>query len=346
MQIFGKVTIFALVVLLSVMLPGCGTGRGHLGKNGGQDVPAERTEGSGARVEEAVRSYREGDLEASGEILREVLARDPMNPQALEYLGYLDKIVYCTVYPGDTVSEIAGYYYGNATMWPLLVRANGLSDPRRVAAYTRLRVPWFPSCDAGKDEMGRLQRNVFRGRETEKILLVHTAGDDTLESMARKHYGSERFGLFLADYNLLESRTGAPPAGTALRIPVLKKAPASSPRSAGAEAPKPPVTVCLQTVRDAMEAHEYGEACARLAEIPRASPVREEGDRLLARCRTDGALYYERSGDASLLASDPEAAGRYWEKALALDPANARLKKKLQETRDLMKTLEMLSEVR
>ncbi len=44
--------------------------------------------------------------------------------------------------------------------------------------------------------------------------------------------------------------------------------------------------------------------------------------------------HYEGLGDGALQASDPESACRYWQSALALDPENSRVKTKLEEARD------------
>jgi len=152
MQLFKRVTILALLalpVLLGTGLAGCGSGSGHLGKNGQDPDGVQWVGGAEARLEEAVLLYHQGNLTGADEILAEILAQDPAHPRALQYRQYLDRVIYATVYPGDTLSEIAGYYYEDVNMWPVIARANRISDPKAVKAYMRLRIPWFQNCGAG-----------------------------------------------------------------------------------------------------------------------------------------------------------------------------------------------------
>jgi tetratricopeptide (TPR) repeat protein len=340
MHLFGRVTILVLISSTAFLAPGCGAKRAQMEQSDPETVGREgklAPEVLEARMKEAVQRYDQGDLEGAQGILEEVLASDPENPQAVEYREYLGKIVYCTIYPGDTLSEIAGYYYGDVHLWPILMRANEIQDPKNVQAYERLRVPWLSSCAGGKDELGRLQKTVFQGRNLDKIVVLSAGDRDTLESLARRYYGSDRYAFFLADYNLFAERTGRLPQGTPIRIPVLK----GTGRSQSGISPHPDGK-SLETAREAMKNQEYEKAFACLSALTPNSPVWHEGEPLLARCRAEGVSHYERLGDESLEASDPGKACDNWQRALVLDPENARIQKKLQDARDLIEALKLL----
>ncbi len=339
MHFFKRVTILGIALLVFLLSMGCGSGWHGKGKKD-RNHAGPGSEALGAHLQQAILQYHQGDLTGAGEILDEVLVQDPENPLAAEYQGYLDRIVYCTVYPGDTLSGIADYYYGDMNLWPVLMRANGIGDPKQVKAYERLRVPWFSVCGPEKDELGRLRKSRFRGKKLTKIVVQPAREGESLETLARRYYGDTRYGFFLADYNVLEVRSGVPEKGTPLKIPVLK----GKARKRKTAAKRPEQT-CLDRAEAAMKNRDYEKACECLAAIPRKSPSWSRGEPLLARCLSEGVSHYEGLGDGALQASDPESACRYWQSALALDPENSRVKTKLEEARDLMQTLNTLPEI-
>lgn len=351
MQVFGRVTIIALLGGVLGLAPGCGSTEGQRVGDGDRAGSSEAVLGPGgavARVDQALGMHRAGDLDGAEVIVEQVLSVEPAHPGALKVRECLERTSYCTVYPGDTLSEIAAYYYGDVDRWTVLARANGISDPKSVKAYARLRVPWYPDGEPGKDELGRLQRKSLLGKGLEKIVVLPAGENDTLESLARKHYGSKRYRFFLADFNRLETRAGPLAPGTALKIPVFKEQPARKSRSVAKKAqppPRSPREECLDAARDAMKNHEYERGCDCLVGLTDGSGSWPEGEGLLARCRAEGVAHYEARGEAALQASELERACGYWEQALVLEPENRRVKQKLQETRDLMKTMASLPEI-
>jgi len=347
MQLFGKVTILALAGGLLVFHAGCGSGGGHLPRQG------QETAGSGAgsrpgaadsRVAQAVKLHRAGDLDNAASIVAGVLDAEPAHPGALQLQRALERTSFCTVYPGDTLAVIAGYYYGDGNAWTVLARANGIMAPKDAPTYARLRVPWFPDGETGRDELDRLQRTAFLGKKLDRIVMIPAGRNVTLESLARKHYGNERYGYFLADFNRLETRSGTLAPGTALKIPVFQRE-APVKRKAPEPRPRSPEQDCLASARAAMESRDYDKGCECLAGLTQRPGSWPEGESLLSRCRAEGVAYHDGLGEASLEASRMEEACEHWQRALALDPGNPDVQRKLQETRDLIKTLASLPEL-
>ncbi len=338
MKKLKKVTIlgsFMITALLS--LQGCSNWKyaAETDREAEARLEARKAEAREASVQKGIQHYEEGDLELAKEILEAVLAEQPSHPDAMRYRDWLQKSLFCTVYTGDTLGEIAGYYYGDPEKWPVLAKANRITDPKRLKAYDRLVVPFFPACDQGKDELGRLQKRFFRGKDPTKIIIYQVKQGDRLGAIAKQYYRSTRLRFFLADYNHLE-RTEELKQGSSLRIPVYpvkKRSKQTRDRSS------------LQRARNAMEKKDYIKAHSDLLTIPKRSSSWSDAARLLGRCKSDGATHYARLGDRSLEQSDPEKACFYWEQALKLNPEDGEVRKKLEEARELIRTLQMLNDV-
>jgi nucleoid-associated protein YgaU len=46
-----------------------------------------------------------------------------------------------TVKPGDNLSKISKYFYGDANQYPKIVKANNISDPDKISAGQQLLIP-------------------------------------------------------------------------------------------------------------------------------------------------------------------------------------------------------------
>jgi tetratricopeptide (TPR) repeat protein len=185
--------------------------------------------------------------------------------------------------------------------------------------------------------LGRLQGGRLRGVRVQKIVVYPVRKGDTLRALARRTYRTEQLSHFLADYNGLAS-LDPPPEGLSLKIPVLTGVPASVRAETGQEV--------LRVAQQRRTNQEYEEACRQLAAIPEGAPAKAEADRQLALCRAEGESYFLRLGDQAFQASDPRKACQYWEKVLVLNPANQEARKKLEEAKDLMATLDRLPALR
>ena len=342
MYLFKKVTILGIVACLGLFSIHCKT-LGLHSKKADMDKDKITEQEIEARMQHAAQRYHEGDLQGAEVIVNEILVVEPDHPQALQYQDYLGNIIYCTIYPGDTLSEVADYYYGDRKMWPIIAQANGIHDPKRIKSYERLRVPWFPASGSGKDELGRLQQGAFRGRKVTKIIVISVGENDSLASVAKRYYGNTRYRFFLADYNLLDDRSGVPEIGTALKVPVLKA-------KARKKSARPRVSVskekkCLKRAMTDMDKKKYQSACECLLQIPSGSSYRLEAEPLITRCRSEGVSYYEKLGDQAFEASDPKKACAYWQSALVLDPENQEVRIKLEEAENLIEALKMIPEM-
>jgi len=337
MKRLRKVTILVVPPALLALIAGCGSGGRQVAPPVAEEQPVEVVQvdesAFSGKLAAGIGLYQAGDLEEAGASFDEILRECPNHVEALRFRGYLDEVRFCTVYPGDTLSGIAAYYYGDKDRWSMLARANRIDDPKRLQSYQRLRLPWFPECSPEKDEIGRLQRGGLKGVRVEKVLVVPAKKGQSLRSLAIQHYRDEQFRYLIADFNRLEE-LGPPQEGASLRIPVFKGTVAPAGRDQGEAA--------LRDATMAMEQGEFEEAFRVLGAVPDGSGSRAEAERLLARCRTEGEAYYQRLGDQSFEASDPRRACGYWEQALALNPANREVRRKLDEARDLLTTLDKL----
>jgi tetratricopeptide (TPR) repeat protein len=334
MKNFRKVTILVILLGLSGCMFGCVTGDQERIRQEAIEREAEAREAAeiSARLSECRKHIEQAEVDEARAILERVLQVRPDHPEALFYWEKVNSSFYSTVYPGNTLSGIAAYYYDDGEKWSLIARANGIESPEKVKRYHRLRVPWLPACDEGKDEAGRLGRSLFGSSHPTKIVLHPVEEGDSLEVLARKYYGDKKLSLFLADYNLIEDPrsldTGAP-----LKIPVFP------------ERKKDTSRADRETLRRgnlALEKGEYEKACRYFGSISKGSPYQKEAKNSMEKCRTEGASHYDRMGDEALQNSAPEDACRYWRTALRLDPGLEEVEKKLEEAEDLVRTLDLL----
>lgn len=335
MKNFKKVTILGSLLIAGLLSLQCGPGWKTV-FNGEREADA-RLEARKAQVTEAIvrkgiQCYEQGDLERAKEAFEEVLSEEPTHPEAFRYRTWLQQSRFCTVYDGDTLTEIAGYYYEDPDKWSVIAKANRIEDPKKVRAYHRLLIPYFPICDQGKDELGRLQKRFFKGKEPTKITIYPVKKGDSLGAIARGYYGNAQLRFFLADYNHLEEPVRLN-QGTSLKIPVFssekgrKRNPDNSP---------------LHRARNAMESEDYMKAYSDLLSISKRSSSWPDAVELLGKCKSEGSAHYARLGDRFLEQSDPERACFYWEQALRLNPDDGDVRRKLEDARELIRTLQML----
>ncbi len=335
MKNFRKVTILGIFLGFGGCLIGCMAGEQSRIREQ-QELERQAQEREAAEIEaklsECRKCLEQGEEDKARALLQAVLQIRPDHPEALFYWNKVKKRQYSTVYPGNTLSGIAAYYYGDGEKWPVLVRANGIESPQKLNLYDRIRVPWLPAREDGKDEAGRLGESLFGSSRPTKIVLHPVHEGDSLEKLAGQYYGDRKLSHFLADYNGLDDPRSLE-KGSSLRIPVfppLKKDTSKKDRET------------LRQANLALERQEYEKACRYFGSIPKGSPYREEARHSMARCRAEGASHYDRLGDEALQNSEPEDACRYWKTALRLDPGRREVEAKLKEAEDLVKTLDML----
>lgn len=335
MKIFQKVTILGILLGLGGCLFGCVTGDQELIRDQQEiEKQAEARESAeiNARLAECRRHLEQGEVDEARAILEGVLQVSPDHPEALFCWEKVNTRLYSTVYPGNTLSGIAAYYYGDGGKWPIIAHANGIGSPEKLKRYDRLRVPWLPACEEGKDEVGRLGRSLFGSSRPTKIILHPVEDGDSLEALAKRHYGDKKLSFFLADYNRIEDPRSLE-KGSPLKIPVFpprKKDTSKKDRET------------LERGNLALEKGEYEKACQYFGSIPQGSPYRKEARSSVEICKAEGASHYDRLGDEALQNSEPEDACRYWKTALRLDPGRQEVEKKLEEAEDLVKTLGLL----
>jgi Tfp pilus assembly protein PilF len=339
MKNFRKVTILGILIGFSGSLFGCVAGEKERMQHE-QEIERQAEAREAAEIKallSACRGYIEqGESDRARRILQEVLHRRPDHPQALFYWEKLNTPVYSTVYPGDTLSGIAAYYYGDGEKWSVLARANGIQSPEKLDPYHRLRIPWMPGCEEGKDEVGRIGRRMFGNCRPVKIVLHPVGEGDSLETLARQYYRNRGLRFFLADYNRIEDPRSLE-KGSSLRIPVFPPRKVDTTRKDRA---------ALKRGYLAMKKRKYEEACRYFGSVPRGSACRKEARGSMERCRMEGAAHYEKLGDEALRNAEPKDACRYWKTALQLDPGRKEVEKKLEEARDLVKALDLLPSLR
>ncbi len=332
---FHKVTILGILLALGGGPLGCEVGHRQIVREKPAVDPAA-VERPAAEIEAELARCREyferGDLDKVRILLKEVLLKNPDHPRARSYWEKLNTPIYATVYPGDTLSGIAAYYYGEGERWSIIARANGIESPDRLSLYQRVRVPWLPACGEGKDEVGRVGNQLFGAARPRKIVLYPVKEGDSLERIAKHHYGDKNLRFFLADYNRLHNPASLKD-GSSLRIPEFP------------ELDKDTTKKDQETLNRgnlALKNKEYEEACRYFSSIRKESPYRKEARESMARCKAEGASHYEKLGDEALLQSEPAQACLYWQTALRLEPGRRELEKKLEEAEDLVKALELL----
>ena len=335
MKNFRKVTILGILLGFGGCLFGCVTGDQERIREQ-QEIETQATAREAAeisaRLSECRKHLAQGEVDQARAILEGVLQVSPDHPEALVYWEKVNTKLYSTVYPGNTLSGIAAYYYDDGGKWSVISQANGIESPGKLKRYDRLRVPWLPACEEGKDEAGRLGRSLFGSSHPTKIVLHPVDDGDSLQALARRYYGDKTLSFFLADYNRIEDPRSLE-KGSPLKIPVFpprKKDTSKKDRET------------LERGNLALEKGEYEKACQHFGSIPKGSAYRKEARSSMEKCKVEGASHYDRLGDEALQNSEPEDACRYWKMALRLDPERQEVEEKLEEAEDLVKTLALL----
>jgi len=341
MRKFAKMTILVTVCGSAFLLVQCGSGKKQMEQPQVVEPvqvtpqPAEDPEAKLAPLlAEAERLLAEGDLPRAKSLIEQILAAHPGHGRASELAARLQAVPYATVYPGDTLGEIAGYYYGSVSKWTILAKANDIADPRKVKAYQRIRVPPVPDGPAGRCEADRLRSRFFGGLKPSKNVSYVLKQGETLEKIAERRFGDPRLASFLADFNHLED-PGSVLAGTTILIPSLPGRPAES--AQGRKLLEQGVSACSRK--------DYKMGCEALKSVPAGSPWAEEASRELARCAKAGADHFEALGDEALRASDPRRAQSLYQAALELDPGRSETQRKLEEVSDMLKAMDLVGSV-
>lgn len=338
MRKFARMTILVTVWASTFALVQCGTGKKQIQEPQVVEpfqVAPQPAEDPEARIApllaEAERLLAEGDLPRAKSLIDEILAAHPEHPRAAELAARLEAVPYATVYPGDTLGEIAGYYYGSAAKWTVLAKANEIADPKKVKAYQRIRVPPVEGGPAGRCEADRLRPRFFGGLKPSKDVSYVVKKGETLERIAERRLGDRRLACFLADYNHLEDPVSVQ-AGTTILIP-------SFPGKLGESAKDRKL---LELGVAACGRKDYKAGCEALKSVSTASPWAEEAGRELARCAKAGAEHFEALGDEALKASDPGRARSCYEAAVEFDPGRAEVRRKLEEVSDMLKAMDLV----
>ena len=332
------VTILGTLTALLILLVGCGSGAKQVQPQEPPKVeaPPPKVDAEAAAIQvqvaEGLRLYEEGELQRADRIVREILARRPDHAGANALNEKLRAVPFCTVYPGDTLGAISGYYYRDQEQWSLVARANGISDPKKLKAYQRLRIPPLSGGLGGRCELDRVRARFFGGAQPEKVVSHVVRPGDRLEGLAERHYGDRRLAYLLADYNHLENATQLT-AGSTLQIPSFARKKRETVQSQKA----------LEEGTLACQNQDYRRGCDSLASIPKSSVHFDKAQTLLKQCRTEGVSRFEALGDEALQASDPESARSLYKSALEIDPEHAALQKKLDEVSDMLKAMDMVA---
>lgn len=334
------VTILGTLAAWVFLLAACGSSGKQVQQEESPKVEAPRPqvdpEAAVIEVEvaEGRRCYEEGDLQQAARIVNGILARRPQHAGANALNEKLRAVPFCTVYPGDTLGVIAGYYYRDPKQWGILARANGISDPKKLKAYQRLRIPPLSQGLGTRCELDRIRSRFFGGAQPEKVVPHVVQPGERLEALAERHCGDRRLAYLLADYNHLENATELT-AGSTLQIPSFSGKKRETAQSQQA----------LEKGILACQKQDYGSGCESLASIPKSSVHFEKAKSHLERCRTEGASHYEALGDEALQASDPNRARSFYQTALEIDPEQTELRRKLDEVTDMLKAMDMLAPV-
>ncbi len=95
-----------------------------------------------------------------------------------------------TVKENDTMSSIAEQWFGDATKWDLIAKANPLVDPARLKIGQTLRLP-------PKDT----EREEVKEAAGDRPIAYTVRSGDTLTKIARAYYGSDRHWRLIYDAN-------------------------------------------------------------------------------------------------------------------------------------------------
>jgi len=287
------------------------------------------------KIFQGIDYFEKGELDKAQLILKEVLQQNPDHPEAVYQWRRVTQPIYCTVYSGDTLYDIARYYYNDSGKWKILAEVNNIPSADALKHYQRLLVPLLSSYQEGRDELGRIKSRFFNGDDPDKILMHLVQEGDTLKILSKQFYGRGQLSFFLADFNSLEQRTKLIP-GDSLKIPIFPKS-----RRAETEKEK----VYFDKGSAALKDRNYNEAYRQLSNIPEESPFYFQAGSLIKKCKTEGLVFYERLGDQAFKAGEPREAAKYWKMGLTLAPRRNDLKQKIEEVRALVKALEALPDI-
>ncbi|MCI0366205.1 MAG: LysM peptidoglycan-binding domain-containing protein [Phycisphaerales bacterium] len=132
-------------------------------------------------------------------------AAAPTQPTVVEY----------TVQEGDTMSSIAGEWFGDQNKWSLVARANPWVDPNRMQIGQVLKLP----AKETKPELVREQLKKETATRDKSVYVVQSG--DTLAKIARDLYGSERRWkeIFEANRAVIGDDPGMLSVGMKLTLP-------------------------------------------------------------------------------------------------------------------------------
>ncbi len=202
-----------------------------------------------------------------------------------------------TLRKGESLSSLAKRVWGDAKMYPVLAWANGIEDPARVPAGTRLKVPVLVPY--------RLKRG------------------ESVSAAAGRFYGDpKQYGPIVTASGLEDP--GKVPAGASLRVPYLLPAPvvkkAAAPRPAPRPAPpqKPPVPPPDTRLLKALDRLARGEAAFRKGDYGDGWTLGHEAAGDLE--GKDRARAYRLTAAAQHAFGKPEAALEDLVKAHELEP--------------------------
>ncbi len=120
-------------------------------------VASGTTQVASGTTQDAMNYMAQGNGETARQILNGILAEEPDNRIARSLLEQIEadprtllgaESYAYTVRRGDTLSSIAQNRLGDASLFYVLARYNGIADPRRIAAGQSLRIPGTPPAQA------------------------------------------------------------------------------------------------------------------------------------------------------------------------------------------------------
>jgi LysM repeat protein len=205
------------------------------------------------------------------------------------------KVALYTAKNGDTAESIAAEYYGNRSLAPFIVEANGLHDDK-LKPGSKVRIPTAYKYRVHKGDTleGLAQKflddkrrapflatfsglgKVDKLREGQELLIpfqhVHTAqAPESLQSVARSFYGDAAKAKLLGDYNFRSAPMLA--KGEKLLVPIahirirsVRLEPSKSKESAGV-APKAPVPTAAAKEAEQREAELAARVAQQLTQV-------------------------------------------------------------------------------
>ena len=138
MKNFRKVTILGVFVGSLLLAVGC---RSTPQVKPDPSVSAKKALAQkriAAKISLGVEYFEKGELNQAKLILKEVLVHNPNHPEAGYQWRRITQPMYCTIYSGDTLYEIARYYYNDSGKWKILARANNIPSADVLKHYQRI----------------------------------------------------------------------------------------------------------------------------------------------------------------------------------------------------------------